>query len=651
MKRIWIAAFLAALALADIHAAGPRTLTQAELMNLVFPSELAASADGGRVYFSARATDLAADRFVQHLFVLEPDGGWRRLTHSVEGEGVPRLSPDGAHLAFLSARPAPGGKAAGTPQIWILPTDGGEARPLTDQPGGVDSFQWSPDGGFLVYACEAAAGDDSDDKPRVFGAVDTEPAVEFWRVPFPAGPAERIVTAPPGVDSFDLSPAGDRLVFCANGTGKMNEDQQYDLYLVDLAKKECRRLTDFPGPETEPRWSPDGRWIAFITQTVPDIEFAETDVSVIPADGGAAQNLTAAWPRGVEDFTWQSRDEILFLEADGLYTQPCLLAVPTRAVTVLDPGPWNYAAVWRGRTGPAWLLRAGRATLPEVVSWSSGAGFQLRSRFSRQLAGFRLAERRVVRWQGPGGLPIEGLLTLPPDCPAGTAAPLVVTAHGGPYDRYTDTLLQYEPMEDLAAQGWAVLSPNVRGSSGYDDAFGQANRYDLGGGDFGDLMAGVDSMIAAGIADPDRLGIVGGSFGGFMVNWAITHTPRFRAAVSMFGIWSLFTDFGNSEQPCWEKMFTGKYYWEPGGMEAWLAKSPMSAATAVKTPVLILHGEEDTLTDRANSREMWQALRLMGRTVEYVRYPGERHGLSGRPGTRLDVTRRTVEWFGKYLKK
>ena len=136
-----------------------------------------------------------------------------------------------------------------------------------------------------------------------------------------------------------------------------------------------------------------------------------------------------------------------------------------------------------------------------------------------------------------------------------------------------------------------------------------------------------------------------------MVNWAVTHTPRFRAAVSMFGIWSLFTDFGNSEQPCWEKMFTGKYYWEPGGIEAWLAKSPMSAATAVKTPVLILHGEEDTLTDRANSREMWQALRLMGRTVEYVRYPGESHGLSGRPGTRLDVTRRTLEWFGKYLKK
>lgn len=651
MNRMWIAAILAALTLAGVHAAGPRALTQAELMNLVVPSDVAAAPDGGRVYFSARSADLAADRFVQHLYVLEADRGWRRLTHSAEGEGVPRLSPDGAHLAFLSARPAPGGKAAGTAQIWALPANGGEARPLTDQPDGVDSFQWSPDGSFLVYTCEAAGSEEDEDKPRVFGAVDADPAVEFWRVPFPAGAAERIVTAPPGVDSFDLSPDGARLVFCANGTGKMNEDQQYDLYLADLAKKECRRLTDFPGPETEPRWSPDGRWIAFLTQTVPDIEFAETDVSIIPADGGAPRNLTADVPRGVEQFEWLSPGEILLLEADGLYTRPCLLAVPTRAVTVLDPGPWNYTAVGRGRGGPAWFLRSGRATLPEIVSWSPGAGFQARSQFSRQLAGFRLAGRRVVRWQGPGGLPIEGLLTLPPDYQSGTTVPLVVTAHGGPYDRYTDTLLQYEPMEDLAAQGWAVLAPNVRGSSGYDDAFGQANRYDLGGGDFGDLMAGVDSLVAAGIADPDRLGIVGGSFGGFMVNWVITHTPRFRAAVSMFGIWSLFTDFGNSEQPCWEKMFTGKYYWEPGGIEAWLAKSPMSAATAVKTPVLILHGEEDTLTDRANSREMWQALRLMGRTVEYVRYPGESHGLSGRPGTRLDVTRRTLEWLGKYLKK
>jgi dipeptidyl aminopeptidase/acylaminoacyl peptidase len=650
MHRRWIligvlaASFLSAFS----RAAEPRPLALADQMSLRIPMEVAAGPSHGPIIFSARSSDLRADRFVSHLYLLESGGIGRQLTHSTEGESHPRLSPDGSWLAFLSTRPADGGEA-GEAQIWILPTGGGEARPLTGHPSDVEDFAWCPDGSAIIFTAGQPSEEKSETAPRVFGAVDSDPPVEFWRVSVPAGAAERIVTGPAGVDGFDLSPDGRQLVFAANGTGKMNEDQQFNLYRIDLAKKELHPLTTLPGPETQPRWSPDGRWIAYISQTVPDIEFAETDVSLIPADGGAPRNLTAAWPRAVECFEWLNAGEILFLEADGLYTRPCRLSAATGAVTVLDPGPWNYTRICRGGPGETWLLRAGRSELPEVVSWDAASKFRLRSGFSGQLEGFRLSERRVVRWQGPGALPIEGLLALPPNFTPGIRVPLVVAVHGGPYDRFTDTLLQYEPWEDLTAKGYAVLGPNVRGSSGYDDAFGQANRNDLGGGDFGDLMAGVDSIIAQGIADPQRLGIVGGSFGGFMVNWVITHTPRFRAAVSMFGIWSLFTDFGNSEQPCWEKMFTGKYFWEPGGLAEWLARSPMTAAAAVQTPVLILHGDDDVLTDRANSHEMWQALRLMGKTVEYVRYPGESHGLSRRPGTRLDVCRRMLAWFDKYL--
>ncbi|MFH1572395.1 MAG: prolyl oligopeptidase family serine peptidase [Acidobacteriota bacterium] len=228
---------------------------------------------------------------------------------------------------------------------------------------------------------------------------------------------------------------------------------------------------------------------------------------------------------------------------------------------------------------------------------------------------------------------------------SGSRVPLVVSPHGGPHGRVTDRFNgEYQVW---AAQGYASLSPNFRGSSGYGAAFDVANKKDIGFGDYQDLMSGVDRVIEMGIADPGRMAIQGGSYGGFMTNWVITQTDRFKAAVSKYGLWNLVTDWSNSDNPRWELNYLEAYYWDD--LALWLKHSPGNYVKNVKTPVLILHGDSDPNTELSNSREMYQALLHAGKTVEFVVYPREGHGISGEPNHILDRQQRVVDWFARHV--
>jgi len=198
-----------------------------------------------------------------------------------------------------------------------------------------------------------------------------------------------------------------------------------------------------------------------------------------------------------------------------------------------------------------------------------------------------------------------------------------------------------------ASEGYIVLRPNYRGSEGYGDTFAVANKRDLGGKDFSDLISGMEWAIASGLADPERIGILGGSYGGFLVNWAIGHTDRFKAAISMFGIFQLQTDYSNSRLSRWEHDYTGAYYWEDP--EIYRALSPASYLAQIKTPTLIIHGDEDDNTSISNSREMYRALRQRGIPTQFVHYPREGHGIQ-EPNHRLDELRRCLAWMDKYVR-
>ena len=305
--------------------------------------------------------------------------------------------------------------------------------------------------------------------------------------------------------------------------------------------------------------------------------------------------------------------------------------------------------------------------LPEIFFCDTrGEAHQLTKLNADFAETYRLPRQEVVSWTSADGLTIEGVLTYPivekneggrmKDEKSSAALsfilppssfPLVVQIHGGPKGRATDTLLNYHMAAVWASEGYVVLRPNFRGSEGYGNAFAVANRRDLGGGDYHDIMTGVDWCVAQGIADPERLGVMGGSYGGYMTNWVIGHTQRFKAAISMFGIFHLQTDYSNSELSRWDNDYLGAYYWEDP--EIYRRLSPGSYIEAIKTPTLIIHGDEDTNTFISNSKELYQALRHRGVTTQFVHYPREGHGVR-EPNHKLDEIRRCLAWMDKYVR-
>jgi acetyl esterase/lipase len=253
--------------------------------------------------------------------------------------------------------------------------------------------------------------------------------------------------------------------------------------------------------------------------------------------------------------------------------------------------------------------------------------------------------RRVIRWTAPDGLDIEGILVLPPDWEAKRPLPAVVVAHGGPADHAVNTIAD-EQLEAIAGRGYAVLAPNFRGSTGYGAPFNVANFRDLGGADLADVLAGVDWMVEHGIADPARVGITGASYGGFLTNRAAVGTDRFAAVVSRSGIASLVTDFANSELSEFEWDYFHAYFWED--FDTYWKLSPLSRVAEAKTPLLLLHGEDDTNTAPTNSVELYTSLSARGVPAELVLYPREGHTFE-EPGHWLDARERMMDWFDRWL--
>jgi acetyl esterase/lipase len=267
------------------------------------------------------------------------------------------------------------------------------------------------------------------------------------------------------------------------------------------------------------------------------------------------------------------------------------------------------------------------------------------TQLNTSLKDFALGAQEVVQWNSPDSTKTEGILVKPPDWKPGTRYPLLLLIHGGPYSRRANTLLDGNLPQVWAARGWLVLQPNFRGSSAYGHEFGIASRGDIGGKDYDDILSGVDYAIAQFGADESRMAVMGGSYGGFMTNHIIGRTQRFKAAVSMFGIFSLVTDYSNSDFPAWELNYLGKPYWE--APELYAERSPSRYVTQINTPVLILHGEEDNNTFISNSKEMYQALKALGRTTRFVRFPREGHGFR-EPNHRIEEFRMIAAWLDEH---
>jgi dipeptidyl aminopeptidase/acylaminoacyl peptidase len=452
-----------------------------------------------------------------------------------------------------------------------------------------------------------------------------------------------------------------RLAVAAAPTTMLRDDRS-DIYIVDIASRAADKITTNAGPDTVPRWSPDGRTIAFTSETNRNPEWPDgtRSASVVNAhltlyDVASRTLRDASTPQfdllaGDPVWTPDSR-QILFTTGKSVY----------RDVFAYDVAGGRYEQVTKNQivtlgtlsrdgSRAALLLESATAAADIYVSDLAMTSPQRLTTINPEASEFALGEAEVIRWKSDG-FEIEGILQKPVGYASGTRYPLLVVPHGGPTGAYLNSFRVGfgDGGQHWAGQGWAVLYPNPRGSTNYGERFMTANLGDWGGGDFRDVMAGVDAVVARGLADPNRLAIEGWSYGGYMTAWAITQTNRFKAAMVGAGIINLVSMYATNDLP---NVLAGFFRGVPGAanLSLYLERSPLSYAAKLATPTLILHGGSDERVPIGQPMELYRALRDRGVAAELVFYPREGHGLT-EYFHQLDRLRRQFDWITKHVER
>ena len=648
----------------------PAAWTPALMMQVKRVGSVQVSPDGKQVVFAVRRAVMEGDRseYRTHLYLADADGGREsQLTQGDQSCDDPRWSPDGRWIAFVSGR-------SGKKDLWAIRPGGGEAMQLSDVKTGVGHFQWAPDGKALAFTAldgptreEETAARDKDDARVVDENVRRN---RLYVIPFRDPPRiqgeGRLLTRGglsattegnrAGRAPFDWSPDGKTIVVSHTRVPGPNDWIHADLSLIDVADGTVRPLVHTGAAETTPLYSPDGEWIAYVASDDPARQAGSGRIQLIPAAGGSPRSLAEtsdAFGRYSELVGWSADGKKLyFTEARAMSLR--LLAMPLDGPPVeisRDEG-MAPASVFlnarRDRFGFAWET----LNRPPEAFVSAADRFEpvQVSHVQRDLPNLPPIHTEVVHWKAKDGLEIEGLLTYPVGYEKGKHYPLLLIVHGGPmgaYMRTYDGTPTYHPVAAFASRGYAVLRPNPRGSTGYGRKFRYANYGDWGNGDFTDLMAGVDHVIGQGVADPDRLGVMGWSYGGYMTAWAITQTHRFLAASVGAGVTDLTSFTGTADIPDFLPDYFGGEIWDKA--DVYQAHSPMFHVKGVVTPTLIQHGELDTTVPLSQGEELYNALKRQGCTTKMVVYPRTHHGIE-EPRLLVDCMNRNLEWFDKYVR-
>ncbi|MGV3724976.1 MAG: S9 family peptidase [Actinomycetota bacterium] len=671
-------------------------LTFDALARVRTPAQPRWSPDGRFVVFSLSYTDADADAGGSALWLMPRDGGEPHpLTSGRKSDGVPARdtfpcwSPDGTRIAFLSDR---GGAMA----VWVIPAFGGEAQQLTGENSGCEpvmadpffaGLEWSPDGSRLVFAAPEPIAE-AEGAGRVVGRDygETYPYVrsriQLWTVdanaPGPAG-AEGLAARRLTSGEFDhgdprWSPCGRWIAFASNrsldeGPVSSSINKNYDLWLISAdadggSPERC--LTENPGPDFSPRWSPDGQRLAYLAglRCGPHRDYYRLRVLTVAT--GETHDLTGEWDRLPEPLSaqcWSADSRELYLSAwSGTETHLYRAIVEEGRVEQLTAGMHVYGPPSAAPDGLLACVEQNSNFLPELelrppappatpvgaappatpVGAAPRQEPSAKTRLNDWIWEHERGAQNYISWPNEG-FRIEGMLIQPPGYEEGKTYPLLLFSHGGPHHRVTCALnLEWQA---LAAQGYLVLAPNFRGSAGYGAEFLDADRGDWGGGDYRDLMSGVDALIQNGVADPQRLGMFGGSYGGYMTCWVVANTDRFIAAVARAPITNLVSYYGTTDLRTLTAWDLDGRPWER--RELYVERSPITHVTQAKTPTLLLHGEADRRVPVTQSEEFYAALSDLGVPVSFVRYPDEGH-LIARPSHVRDYWQRTLDWFQRY---
>jgi dipeptidyl aminopeptidase/acylaminoacyl peptidase len=628
---------LAMMALAGaVLAAQPVALTPELTLDRRGIAELELSPDGTRLVFTVTEPVKGTAR-QRNLWMLDiASEQARQLTFSAKSDSSPRWAPDGKAVAFLSDRD-------GAAQLYLLPMSGGEAERLTDRKDRIESFRWSPDGRQIALLMaepksEAQQKREKDkDDARVAEKEDRRARV--WTLDLGSRAVAQVTKAPFRIGQIEFARGGDRLIVAASA--KPEEDQFNEaIFSVDLKSGNFTPIAAPRGPMGAMTLSPDGATIAYVCARVDGPE--PHDLCLQPVAGGTARNLTGATvDRPISQPKWIDNDTLAVTVAHGFQSQVEIVGRDGRSQPV-SVGPNASAFV---RTGNGTVIYVGEKTgsAPELWVREPSRPAQAITTFNETWKTRQVIQPEIVHYKSADGTEIEAALLKPP-ASGSQPLPAVILVHGGPTGRWSDT---FEPWGQLlVARGYAVLYPNVRGSTGYGQRFVEMNRGDWGGGDFKDVMAGADWLVARGIADPNRLGIGGWSYGGYMAAWAVTQTTRFKAAVSGAPVIDMASEFGTENGSAYDEWFYGTPYEK---LDGFVKSSPMTFVKNVKTPTLLLQGEDDTTDPIGQSQQFYRGLKRYGVASDLVLYPREPHGLREEKHL-IDRLTRILAWYDTYLK-
>jgi len=643
-------------------ASSPRPIRATDLYRIKNLNDPQLSPDGAWVAYTVSSIDSSKDKSDTDVWMVSWDGSQNiRLTSTPDGESSPRWSPDGRYLAFVSGRQE--GKGG---QIWLLDRRGGEAQRLTQVRGGISEYAWSPDAKQLALVVDEetdslAAKDTAEKKTPKPIVIDR---YEFKRdvvgylgtkrshlVLFDVA-MKKVDTLTRGLsddESATWSPDGKSIAFVRTPTDDPNEVQNSDVYVIEArAGAVAKRLTTFEGPDQgRLSWSPDGKWIAFTRGDEPKYyAYHQNKLAIVPSDGSApARVLTAAFDRPIFSPQFAADGRSIYAATSDDRAQHIV------RVRVSD-GAVDRVVAGRRVVNSFSVLPSGRIAAlvstpehaPEVYAWDNAALRALTHQNDSLFAQLQLGTTEDFSSKSADGTEVHGLLVRPA-ASANGRVPLLLYIHGGPngQDQYSFSF----DREYFAANGYAVLSVNYRGSSGRGSAYQKAIFADWGNKEVVDLIGAVDEAVNRGVADPSRLVIGGWSYGGILTDYTIATTPRFAAAVSGAGSALQMSMYGVDQYVSQYELELGLPWKNP---DAWLKVSyPFLHADRIKTPTLFMGGQSDFNVPIVGGEQMYQALRTLGVPTQLVIYPNQYHGLTV-PSYRVDRLQRYLAWYDKYTK-
>ncbi len=564
----------------------------------------------------------------------------RQFTTAEKSSGSPRWSPDGSTIAFTSSRHDKN-------QIFLIPVNGGEAVKLTDSETGVGSFEWSPDGGSIVFTArdpkdkELKEKEENKDDARIADKGQRNSRLRLIDI----SSQETVTLTDPKwrISEFTWTPDGNSLIVSASDN-PYTEFESNRIFKLPVTGGEMIQIATPQGPFGSMKVSPDGKYVALSASRSHGP--TAMDIYMMPISGSNAESYSEkSIDRSVGGYIWTGDHELTARFQSGFNNEFYKITSATDAVKTgkFDVDPSGSFDI----SNNIFAYVGGTSTqMSELWVSVSGSKAEKVTNFNKEWNSIDLVKPEILKYKSFDGLEIEAQLFKPDGHTPDKTYPAILLVHGGPSGRWADRFISLAQL--LASRGFVVFCPNIRGSTGYGHEFLVSNRYDWGGGDWKDVLAGADYLIENNIADPEKLGIGGWSYGGYMAAWAVGQTDRFKASVSGAPMTDLVHEYG-TEVPsinAYDTWYMGNPY---ENLDRFIERSPTTYIKNVKTPTLILCGENDLIDPIGQCREFYRGLKRFGVDTEFVTYPREGHGLREEMHM-IDMLKRMIDWFEKYVK-